>query len=172
MATRKPGKKVIDHDPLAWLGEDMESVQESTSDVNETSELDCDKKLQQASKPDNSESAGALSLGESLTIKNVADFKKQVTEALAQNSEISLESTGLQKIDTAGLQLLYSLQQNLAVSQRSINWIDLNPVINSAARLTGLTEIVEGISAGFGFFDDPVPEPESKAVADQGFGFF
>lgn len=169
MAARKSGGKVIEHDPLAWLGNDNETDQKEAgygffdSDSSVSTDLDGVK----------SDSRGAvLSLGDALTVKNVAECKKQITEYLARNSEITLESADLQKVDTAGLQLLFSLQKSLAISQQRIIWKDANPVIESASRLTGLIDIIEGASSTRRLNTDAQQKPQTQSPADQGFGFF
>ncbi len=116
------------------------------------------------------ESDGALiSLGSALTIKNIVEFKQTVDAGLALNGDITLDSAELQKIDSAGLQLLFSLQKSLRKTGQELLWADRNPMIESAASLIGLSELTsDGASQGFGFFE---AEPEINKQ-DQGFGFF
>ena len=99
-----------------------------------------------------------LSLGSELTIKNVADFKQQIEASLTGDNDIRLDPGDLQKIDTSGLQLLYSLQKTLAKSSQQINWVSRNSVLDSAAELIGMDELIQATTAssdqeqGFGFF--------------------
>ncbi|MDH5353976.1 MAG: STAS domain-containing protein [Gammaproteobacteria bacterium] len=106
-----------------------------------------------------------LSMGSELTIKNVAMFKEKIDASLANQMDIKLDPADLQKIDACGLQLLYSLHANLSNTGQKIHWASKNPVINSAASILGLTELlqsstvttgvestVDSQSEGFGFF--------------------
>lgn len=113
--------------------------------------------------------ATIISIGSSLTIKTIAELKQQLDESLAENVDITLDSAELQKIDTAGLQLLFSLQNSLQHTGQQLLWANKNPMIESAAKLIGLSELIgDAESQGFGFFEDESVDPKQ----DQGFGFF
>ncbi|MCP4433322.1 MAG: STAS domain-containing protein [Gammaproteobacteria bacterium] len=189
MAAKKSAKKVIDHDPLAWLDEEQDSeaaaprkkaagkkkksarpvsartkVENKVQAVEESEVPDASENInygffqsnneisESVKNSDSTGSAEVVSLGETLTVKTVAECKKNIVDSMTKNAEITLDSASLQKIDTAGLQLLLSLQKSLALTQQQINWKNRNPVIDSAARLTGMTEIIEEASTGYGFF--------------------
>lgn len=220
MTAKKSRKKVLDHDPLAWLGEEKkkgtkkaakkattrkkpaksagaktqkaaskvtgketkvrsESViavaetQQPTVESEVTENLhfgffdddnSADKAVDQS---ENSCNGNVIDLGESLTIKTVADVKRRIEQCLMQQQDLALDSADLQKIDTSGLQMLFSLRKSLAQSHQQLNWKFRNPVIDSAAKLCGLEEIVAGPA-------EVATQQDSStgSATDQGFGFF
>ncbi len=110
-----------------------------------------------------------VSLGSALTIKNVTEFKQYVEGNLADNDNLTLDPSELHKIDTAGLQLLFSLQQSMNKTGQSLSWVNKNSTIESAASLIGLPDFFDNTqSAGFGFFEDETVDKSQP----QGFGFF
>lgn len=108
-------------------------------------------------------SSDLLSMGSELTIKNIAEFKEQVGVSLANDRDIKLDPSDLQKIDTAGLQLLYSLHKSLGNRGQGLQWASKNPVINSAASILGLNELLNAST-----------QAGESNVGDQteGYGFF
>ena len=54
-----------------------------------------------------------LVLDSELTMKNVAEFKLQLDEIMKADTPVSIDAAALRKIDSAGLQMLYSLQKTL-----------------------------------------------------------
>ena len=101
---------------------------------------------------------GSIFMGSELTIKNIAQFKQAVDENLAQGKEIRINPTELQKIDTAGLQLLFCLQKSLQKSGHQIDWVAKSEVVESASKIIGIENL----------FDNAAESIEQ----DQGFGFF
>ena len=106
----------------------------------------------------------SLALGYELTIRNVRAFKEKLDASLASNRQVILDPAELQEIDTAGVQLLFSLQRSLAKTGQSLRWASKNPVIDSAATILGLDELV----GDGGVIDGGVGKNDSS----EGFGFF
>ncbi len=198
MVARRSRKSVLEYDPLAWLAEDDDSeddevLQESTANeeadskkasnnnASGTDEAKAETTVienvdfgffesdgdETENRPISGESV--VSLGNSLTLKTVSEFKQCIEKKLANSGSVTLDPTDLQKIDTAGLQLLYSLQQSLEKTGQSLSWTSKNFTIESAAGLIGLPDLCDNtMTAGFGFFED---EDVDKDLS-QGFGFF
>lgn len=153
MAAKKPA---LDYDPLSWLNDEEETT--SVTETEETGFGFFDDEIVPSSTEmdDDDVQYELLSMGGELTIRNVAMFKEKLDASLANQKDIMLDPAELQKIDTSGLQLLYSLHKNLDDSGRKINWASNNSVINSAALVLGLndllqTSIEESPDPGFGF---------------------
>ena len=105
--------------------------------------------------------------------------KNLIDEQIAIGADITLSASTLQKIDTAGVQLIYSLQKSLQKTGQIILWQSESKLINDAANLLGLESLYESSeSDAFGFFnDDPSPQQNTSDQqagdsSDQGFGFF
>jgi len=114
-----------------------------------------------------------ISLGAELTIRSVSTFKALIDESLSNGFDIKLAAGELQKIDTAGLQLLLSLKNTLDKTAQSIHWENSNSVINEAAKIIGLPNLVESseVDQSFGFFDDD-KSPSNSGEQQTGYGFF
>lgn len=95
-----------------------------------------------------------IDLGSDLTIRTVAQIKSAIDYKLQQGTDIQLSAQSLQKIDTAGLQLIYSLVQTLEKSSSQIHWSGTSDLINDAAQQLGLPELIQSSTQddGFGFF--------------------
>lgn len=102
-----------------------------------------------------------LVLDTELTMKNVAEVKQHLDEIMKADTPVSIDADALRKIDSAGLQMLYSLQKTLKKNGASISWKAESDVIKTAAGI---------IEMDF----DSVPDQKSIAEieAEQGFGFF
>jgi anti-anti-sigma regulatory factor len=120
------------------------------------------------------ESGQVIETGAELTIRSVAAFKQLIDDKLQKNIDIRISSRGLQKIDTAGMQLLHSLKESLAKTHQQIAWEHPSPIINEAAQLLGIPELTGEVTEpdqGFGFFNDEEVSSASEQT-EAGYGFF
>ena len=53
-----------------------------------------------------------------LTMKNVAEVKFQLDQLMQRDTPVAIDAGALRKIDSSGLQMLYSLQKSLAKKRR------------------------------------------------------
>jgi len=117
-----------------------------------------------------------IHLGADLTIRSVAACKMLIEQNLSGGFDIRLAAGELQKIDSAGLQLLYSLKMTLQKTSQTIFWESTNSIINDAAKLIGMPALCdadEESDPGYGFFsEDDNPGATSNTQADDGYGFF
>lgn len=95
-----------------------------------------------------------INLGAELTIRSVAACKQIINENIVNGFDIKLAAVDLQKIDTAGIQLLYSLHKTLEKTSQTINWVNSNSIINDTCQLLGLPKLLETTEdeGSFGFF--------------------
>ena len=120
-----------------------------------------------------------IQLGAELSIRNAAECKNLIDEQLSTGQDIVLAASDLQKIDTSGVQLIYSLKKSLEKTGQTIQWHSENTLINQAANLLGLEDLYEPRdSETYGFFTDDLSpqqntnEAQNEESSDQGFGFF
>ncbi len=116
-----------------------------------------------------------IHLGADLTIRSVTALKALIDENLTNGFDIKLAAGDLQKIDTAGLQLIYSLSNTLEKTSQSITWVSSNSIINDAAKQIGLPQLMESPEddGAYGFFDDDEkPNKQVNQQEEAGFGFF
>ena len=99
-------------------------------------------------------STNVINLGADLTIRSVSSCKKMIDESISNGFDVKLAAGDLQKIDTAGLQLLFSLHRTLEKTSQSINWVSSNSIINDRAQLLGMPKLLESSEdeGPFGFF--------------------
>lgn len=102
-----------------------------------------------------------LHLDHELTMRNVAEFKAQLEQMLQQDTPIAIDADELRKIDSAGLQLLFGLQQTLAKNGTAISWKKPSEVISAAAAVLSMD-----------FDDAPAQQDTAEIEAEQGWGFF
>jgi len=77
--------------------------------------------------------------GNALTIANVADLHSKITSVLEISSIIELDAQEVEKVDTAGLQLLVALSQELEKSDGHLLWKAPSDTLNEAIKITGMT---------------------------------
>lgn len=80
-----------------------------------------------------------VNCGEALTISNVADLHAKLTSALESSSTIELDVHEVEKVDTAGLQLLVALYSELDKSDGDLTWKAPSEAFKEAVAVTGMT---------------------------------
>ena len=95
-----------------------------------------------------------INLGAELTIRSVSACKELIDANISNGFDIKLAAGDLQKIDTSGLQLIYSLNKTLEKTSQSIIWESSNSIINDAALLIGMPKLLESSEdeGSYGFF--------------------
>ncbi len=114
---------------------------------------------------------GTIDLGAELTIRSISASKTMIDQALATGKDIRIDISQLQKIDSAGVQMIYSLLQTLGKTTQAVTWVGSNTMLNDAAGLLGMAPVIGDQQAdeAYGFFvDETAPEAEE----DGAFGFF
>ncbi len=76
--------------------------------------------------------------GEALTINNVANLHDSFTKALEKSSTIELDLKSIDKVDTAGLQLLLALRQEVEKSSGKLIYKTPSESLIQVAELTGM----------------------------------
>lgn len=120
-------------------------------------------------------STNVISLGAELTIRSVSACKALIEGNISNGFDVKLAAGELQKIDTAGLQLIYSLNHTLEKTSQSINWVSSNSIINDAAQLIGMPKLLESSDdeGAFGFFNETEKtEPQGSQQDDSSYGLF
>ena len=84
-----------------------------------------------------------LSCGEELTIAAVKDFQSSLREATRPDTPLVLDAAPLVRVDGAGVQLLTCLFIDARRRGYSIQWQTTSEVLQRAARLLGVDELLE-----------------------------
>ncbi|SFG72945.1 STAS domain-containing protein [Neptunomonas qingdaonensis] len=79
-------------------------------------------------------------LPEQLTIFEVADCKAEFITQMNRSSVLELDVSALKKIDSAGVQLLFSVKQALQEKGGDICWVGTSELLVSNARWLGMCD--------------------------------
>ena len=80
-----------------------------------------------------------LALAAECLVSGASTLKESLASLVDQPRPITLDITSLQRIDTAGLQVLTAFARERAGHGRAIEWRGTSPALTSAAQLLGLT---------------------------------
>lgn len=82
----------------------------------------------------------SVSLGEVLCISDVQSMHGRLKKALEKSINIEIKAGAIQKVDTAGLQLIISLKKDIDIQGGKIIWSKPTKALIDSARLLGLFE--------------------------------
>lgn len=80
----------------------------------------------------------AHALGTELTIRNAAEVRARLAPLVEAGGPVVLDAGGLERVDTAGLQLLCAFVQSLAAAGHGVSWKAASPALANAATALGL----------------------------------
>jgi len=81
-----------------------------------------------------------IKLQNALDIRQVAELKLQLSEALMAEGDISLDAAAVDATDTAGLQLLVAFVQQGRLKNKSIEWCNVTDCFLDTVKLMGLDD--------------------------------
>ena len=79
------------------------------------------------------------------TIRTVNDFQAELAERLDESGNVQIDGTAVDRVDTAGLQLLAAFARELQRESRSVEWVGCSVGLRRAANALGL-----GVVLGLG----------------------
>lgn len=85
----------------------------------------------------------SFSCGDALDISHVAALKVRLEKSLQKASTIELKANDVEKVDTAGLQLVVSLKKEVTTLHGKIIWKSPSEKLIHAAMSLGLKEYLE-----------------------------
>jgi anti-anti-sigma regulatory factor len=86
------------------------------------------------------DAAGPLALASFCTLREAVAMKGQLLERLDQAGDVEIDAGSVEKIDTAGLQLLVAFSRQLRESHRALAWKAVAPEMTRAAAQIGLAD--------------------------------
>lgn len=84
-----------------------------------------------------------IKLQSQLGIQIVSDLKAELETALASGEDIVLDASGVERVDSAALQLLVSLMQYAALKKCSVKWCEPSSVFLETVDLMGLKSALD-----------------------------
>lgn len=85
----------------------------------------------------------AFALAAECLVSGASTLKESLAGLLDEPQPITLDITALQRIDTAGLQVLTAFIRERAGNGRTVEWRGTAPALTSAAQLLGLTSLLK-----------------------------
>jgi ABC-type transporter Mla MlaB component len=82
--------------------------------------------------------AAALKLAAQCTVAEADALKTALARLIAEATAVTLDVSALQRIDTAGLQLLAAFVRDRRAARRAVEWRGRAPALDAAAKLLGL----------------------------------
>ena len=77
-----------------------------------------------------------------LIINSVSELKKNLLDLLEHHETVELDISKVSRVDTASIQLLCSLQKNLAETHQQIIWHGSSPALFAAAKTIGVQDFL------------------------------
>ena len=104
-------------------------------------------------KQDDKESsqAGPVVLKPQQDIKSIAELQEQLGDAFGAGSDVVVDASRVEAIDTAALQLLAAFANSMREQSRTVDWKDPSPCFREMAELTDISSVLrldEGPASG------------------------
>ena len=161
----KKDKGLISFDPLAWMNDEDEDLEEqpeiedaSGEISSEEAELEIETLVDlvdpvvQGTETENNTDDCKVTLAATLNIQNVAELYEQFSKGLDNQDIIEIDASDVVSIDTATLQLLIVLKQEAVKLHKEVAIDFPSDKFIEAAELLGLAEMLEVDQAAAGFF--------------------
>jgi len=72
------------------------------------------------------------------TIRTINSLQTELAERLDESGNVQIDGTAVDRIDTAGLQLLAAFVRELHAETRAVEWIGCSDALKKAAQVLGL----------------------------------
>ena len=79
------------------------------------------------------------------TIRTINTLQAELAERLDESGHVQIDGAAVDRVDTAGLQLLAAFVRDLQADARSVEWIGCSAALRRAATALGL-----GVALGLG----------------------
>jgi len=93
--------------------------------------------------PGKEPASNTLALAAECTVSDAGSLKESLARLVDQPQAVTLDVTALQRIDTAGLQVIIAFVRERAGHGRLVEWQGTAPVLATAAHLLGLTSLLK-----------------------------
>src|ERR1700737_1983716 len=93
--------------------------------------------------PQHEPASNTLALAAECTVSDAGSLKERLAGLLDEPQAVTLDITALQRIDTAGMQVITAFVRERAGHGRPVEWQGTAPVLATAARLLGLTSLLK-----------------------------
>ena len=94
-----------------------------------------------------------VTLGASLTLREVMDLQRELLRAESDTDSLQVDGAAVERVDTAGLQLLVALARRRDAAGQTLRWTGVSPQLRHGCMrlglesLLGLTDVPTGAPA-------------------------
>jgi ABC-type transporter Mla MlaB component len=93
--------------------------------------------------PQTEPASSTLALAAECTVSGALSLKERLAGLLDEPQAVTLDISALQRIDTAGMQVITAFVRERADHGRPVEWRGTAPVLATAAHLLGLTSLLK-----------------------------
>ncbi len=86
-----------------------------------------------------SDNINDIDLGDNLSIAQLADLYPRLLASIAEAQAVNLDLSGIERVDTAAIQMLYSFQRDAFAQGLVIIWSNPSKVFCDAVDILGIT---------------------------------
>jgi phospholipid transport system transporter-binding protein len=72
------------------------------------------------------------------TIRTINSLQAELAERLDESGHVQIDGTAVDRVDTAGLQLLAAFVRDVRAEQRAVEWVGCSDALRKAATALGL----------------------------------
>lgn len=83
-----------------------------------------------------------VTLSSNCTVKDAAALKRALCAVLETSDTVTLDVCGLERIDTATMQVLCAFVRQRVAAARAVKWLGVSEVLREAARLLGVQSLL------------------------------
>jgi ABC-type transporter Mla MlaB component len=76
------------------------------------------------------------------TIRTITSLQSELAERLDESGSVQIDATAVDRIDTAGLQLLAAFVRDLRAEMRTVEWVGCSDGLRRAAAALGLEAVL------------------------------
>ncbi len=87
--------------------------------------------------------SGAFAVAAECTVADAGALKSGLSKLLAESDAVTLDIGAVQRIDTAGLQVIATFVRERASLGRAVEWRGTAPALTAAAKLLGLSALLK-----------------------------
>lgn len=93
--------------------------------------------------PPKEPASSTLALAAECTVSDAISLKERLATLIDEPQAVTLDIAALQRIDTAGMQVITAFVRERTSHGRTVEWQGTAPVLATAARLLGLTSLLK-----------------------------
>jgi ABC-type transporter Mla MlaB component len=105
-----------------------------------------------AGDPEHKSGSGVFALASECTVADASSLKSSLAKLLDDSGVVTLDVGALQRIDTAGLQVIATFVRERESHGREVQWLGTAQALSNAAQLLGLSSLLK------------LPTPAEQAV--------